>query len=103
MSQTAMVFAFNSDDLNRRLRNCTPTKDFNAGNSTFYQISGLYGSVCKYKIEYGEFSNKPDLICSVPMDKMGDMTSYNPIVVQKLKSQYCRMSLKNLNRYKKGY
>ena len=97
LSLTIIVFAYDTDDLNRRLRNCTPTKDYSAGGYTLYQISGLYeGNVCKYKIQYGGVDNKPDVICSVPMEKMYEMTSYNPFVVQKAKDKYCRISIKSL-------
>ena len=98
ISLAAVVSAYNSDDLNKRLRNCTPTKDFSAGGSTLYQISGLYeGNVCKYKIQYGGVDNKPDVICSVPMEKMYEMTSYDPLVVQKTKDKYCKISIKSLS------
>ena len=99
----ATVSAFNSDDLNRRLRNCTPTKDYHAGGSTVYQISGLTGSTCIFKIEQTGASDKPNLICKVPYTMMYKMTSVNPFVIQGVKNQYCVMSLKSLNKPKKVY
>lgn len=96
------VLAYNSDELNKRLISCTPTKDFDAG-STLYQISGLTGSVCIFKILNNGFGNKPDLICKVPYSRMREMTSYNPLTVQNLKNRYCVMSMKSLNKQKKIY
>jgi len=93
--------AFATDDLNTRLRNCTPTKDYNAGGST-YQITGLTGSTCIFKILTSSTS-KPDLICKVPLSKMYDMTSFNPLVVQGVKNKYCIMSIRSFKKAEKVY
>ena len=102
ISTFAAAFAYSSD-LNQRLISCTPTKDYNAGGSTVFQISGLTGSLCVFKIQNTGFGDKPDLICKVPYSKMRDMTSINPLTVQSTKNQYCRMSIKSLNKVKKYY
>ena len=97
---TTSTLAYNSDELNRRLASCTPTKDFSAGGTTLYQISGLTGSTCIYKIQYGAASSKPDIICKVPFSRMREMTSSNPITVQNLRNKYCVISIKSLNKQK---
>ena len=96
------ITAFGSE-LNERLKNCTPTKSINGGSSTTYQISGLRGSICVFKILNSGFTNKPDLICKVPYTKMSDMTSINPLTVQTIKNQYCIMTIKSLNKQKRVY
>ena len=88
--------------LSERLTSCTPTKDYNAGSSTLYQISGLTGSTCIYKIQYTS-GNKPDLICKVPFSKMREVANANPISAQRLRNQYCVISIKSLNRSKTVY
>ena len=103
MLLSEIAVAYDSGDLNRRLRNCTPTKDYNAGGSTVYQISGLTGSTCIYKIEHYDTSKQPNLICKVPYAKMYEMTSYNPLTVQRLRSKYCVMSMKSLDKTKRVY
>ena len=100
---TTAASAFNSDELNKRLLSCKPTKDFSAGGSTMYQISGLTGSTCIFKIQYGALSNKPDLICKVPSTRMREMTSYNPLTVENLKKQFCVISIKSINKQKTIY
>ncbi len=102
ISHSAAVLAYNSDDLNKRLRSCTPTKDFNAGG-VVYQISGLTGSTCIFKIENYSSNNKPNLICKVPYSKMYQMTSLNPLTVQRAKNNYCVMSMKAPERPKRVY
>ncbi len=87
------VFAYNSDELNKRLLNCQPSKDFDGGISTIYQISGLTGDTCIFKIQ-SKTGNTPDLICKVPKNRMREMISYNPMTVQGIKNQYCVISLK---------
>ncbi len=101
-SCVSIAFAYDSTELNRRLVSCTPTKDFNAGNS-LYQISGLTGSTCIYKIQNISSSSRPDLICKVPYSRMSEMTSYNPLLVQKLKNKYCVISIKSFNKSKNIY
>ncbi len=96
-------FAYNSDDLNKRLLACTPTKDYEAGGSTLYQISGLTGNICIFKIQNVGISNKPDLICKVPFSRMREMTSYNPVTVQNIKNKYCVISIKSLNKPRNIY
>ena len=103
ISSYAAVSAYNSDELNKRLRSCTPSKDFDAGGSVLYQISGLTGSTCIYRIDYSDASNKPDLICKVPFSRMHEMTSANPVVVRKLRNQYCVMSIKSFKKAKSVY
>lgn len=93
ISFCAKAFAYNSD-LNQRLLSCTPTKDFHADSYTTYQISGLTGSTCIFKIQHSYYSNKPDLICKVPSSRMPEMASYDPITVQNIKKQYCVISMK---------
>jgi len=102
LSCSLTSLGFNSDELNKRLTSCTPTKDFDAGSS-MYQISGLTGSTCIFKIQYKGFGTKPDLICKVPFSRMKEMTSYNPISVNNIKNQYCIISIKSLNRAKSVY
>jgi len=103
MLGSSMGFAYNSDEVNRRLISCTPTKNLNAGNSTLYQITGLTGSTCVFKIDYSNASAKPGLICKVPYARMREMTSINPLTVQRLKNQFCVMSIKSLNKSNKIY
>ena len=102
LSSFSSVFAYNVTELNNRLRACTPTNDFNAGGSTYYQITGLMGSVCVFKILYNN-PRKSDLICKVPPDRMYDMISLNPLVVQGARNKYCVMSLRSFNNQKKVY
>ena len=92
-----------SGDLNRRLLSCTPTKDFQVDSITTYQISGLTGSTCIFKIQYSYYSNKPDLICKVPSSRMPEMASYDPIIVKNIKKRYCVISIKKANKAKKVY
>ena len=101
-SYFAIAAAYDITDLNRRLRSCTPTKDYNAGGSTYYQITGLTGSTCIFKILYNS-PNKSDIICKVPYEKMPLLTSFNPISSQRVKNQYCVMSIKSLNGVKRTY
>ena len=89
--------AYDRDELNRRLISCTPTKDFNAG-SALYQISGLTNSICIFKILNNGTNNEPNLICRVPSNRMREMTSLNPLTVQKLKNEYCKMAMKKNNK-----
>lgn len=98
ISPLTTVFAYNSDDVNKRLISCTPTKDLDAGGSTLYQISGLTGSICIFKIQHTGFGAKPDLICKVPYARMSEMASYNPITVKNIKNRFCVISIKSLNR-----
>lgn len=99
---SAKVLAYDND-LNKRLLSCTPTKDFHADSITTYQISGLTGSTCIFKIQYNYYSNKPDLICKVPSSRMYEMTSYDPITVKNIKKQYCVISIKSTKKTKKVY
>ena len=94
------ALAYDSNDLNRRLNSCTPTKDFDAGSS-IYQITGLMGSYCVFKILYVS-SSRSDLICKVPYSKMREITSYNPLTVQDAKRQYCTISLRKFDHPKKS-
>ncbi len=94
------VFAYDSNDFNKRITSCTPSKNLEGSGSTLYQISGLTGSICIFKIQYRGFGNKPDIICKVPASRMSEMTSYNPMAVQGIKNKYCVMSIKSL---KKAY
>ena len=96
VSYSSIASAYSSDDLNKRLRACTPSKDYQAGGSTVYQISGLTGATCIFKIEYKTATNKPDLICKVPISRMYEMTSFNPLVVQGIINRYCVMSMKSI-------
>ena len=95
--------AYGNEELNRRLISCTPTKDFDAGNSTLYQITGITNSICIYKIQHRGIGNKPDLICKVPLSKMREMTGFNPIAVESLKNRYCVISIKSLNKSRSVY
>lgn len=92
ISQFSIANALSSD-LNKRLESCTPTRDYSAGGSTFYRISGLTGSICIFRI----INNSPggsDLICRVPYTRMREVTSFNPMTAQNVKNQYCIIALK---------
>ena len=94
------VPAYSNDELNRRLISCTPSKDFDAGDSV-YQITGLMGSTCVFKILYVS-SSKSDLICKVPYSKMREFASYNPLTAQNAKRKYCTISLKKFDNPKRS-
>ncbi len=95
ISTASTAQAYNSYDLNKRLVSCTPTRDYNAG-SIAYRITGLMGSSCVFRI-VSLNSNKSDLICRVPYEKMREMTSVNPLIVQNLKNRYCKIALQRVN------
>ena len=90
----SLTFSALADNVNQRLSSCTPSKNLSAGGSTLYQISGLTGSTCIFKIE-DTSGRKANLICKVPINKMSEMTSFNPVIVQNAKNRYCVISLKN--------
>ena len=96
------ALAYNSEDVNKRLLSCTPSKNLDGGGSTLYQISGLTGPICIFKIQ-NTLGTKPDLICKVPASRMREMTSYNPLTVQNLKKQFCVISIKSLGKTKSVY
>ena len=97
------VSAYGNEELNRRLISCTPSKNFKADSATMYQISGLTGSTCIYRIQFIGAINKSDLICKVPKEKMPEMTSFNPIVVQNLRNRYCVISINSHEKPKDVY
>ena len=103
ISNCATVYAYDSGEVNKRLVSCTPSKNLAGSGSTLYQISGLTGDICIFKIQYGALSKRPDLICKVPSARMGEMVSFNPAGAQAIKKQYCVISTKSLNSQKRIY
>ena len=94
---------YGNDEPNRRLLSCTPSKDLRIYRSTIYQISGLTGSTCIYRIQFTTAINKPDLICKVPKEKLPETISFNPITVQNLRNKYCVISIKSYNKPRSVY